>query len=104
SANLEQIPQKTINSRLKEVNKIFSKSYKESLKNLVGKEIVAIVEGRSQESEFFYSARDMRFAPEIDGEILINDSLCGDLRSGYYVVKISEVVGENVLGCAVRAI
>ena len=36
----------------------------------------------------------------IDGEILINDSkIEGDLKAGYYRVKITEVAGENVLGC-----
>lgn len=100
SALLEQIPQKIINARLKAMNRIFTKQYKAGLKELVGKEVVAIVEGKSTESEYFYSARDMRFAPEIDGEILINDSkIEGDLKAGYYRVKITEVAGENVLGC-----
>lgn len=100
SAALEQIPQKTINARLKTINKIFLKQYKKNLKNLVGKEIVAILEGKSAESEYFYSARDIRFAPEIDGEILINDKeIEEDLEVGYYRVKITEVVGESVLGC-----
>ena len=59
-----------------------------------------MVEGKSTESEYFYSARDMLFALEIDGEILINDSkIEGDLKAGYYRVKITEVAGENVLGC-----
>ena len=47
----------------------------------------------------------MRFAPEIDGEILINDSkIEGDLKTGYYRVKITEVTGENVLGCVLGRI
>lgn len=100
SARLEQIPQKIINARLKTINRIFTKQYKTGLKELVGKELVAILEGKSTESEYFYSARDIRFAPEIDGEILINDSkIEGDLKVGYYRVKITEVAGENVLGC-----
>lgn len=100
SAQLEQVPQKTINERLKRINKIFLKQYKKDLKALVGSEILAILEGKSAESEYFYSARDIRFAPEIDGEILINDKeIEGDLEAGYYRVKITEVAGENVLGC-----
>ena len=44
----------------------------------------------------------MRFAPNIDGEIFINDSCIGeDLEAGYYRVKITEVVGENVLGSVI---
>lgn len=100
SAQLEQVPQKTINARLKRINKIFLKQYKKDLEALVGSEILVILEGKSAESEYFYSARDIRFAPEIDGEILINDKeIKEDLEIGYYRVKITEVVGENVLGC-----
>lgn len=102
SATMEQIPQKTIHARLKKIDKIFSQQYHKQLQALIGKEIVAIVEGRSQESEYFYSARDVRFAPNIDGEIFINDSCIGeDLEAGYYRVKITEVVGENVLGSVI---
>ncbi|TLD85328.1 30S ribosomal protein S12 methylthiotransferase RimO [Helicobacter sp. MIT 11-5569] len=100
SASLEQIPRKIINARLKKIDKIFTKQYQAGLKQLVGQEIVAIIEGKSQESEYFYSARDLRFAPNIDGEILINDSAFeGELSVGYYRVKITEIAGENVLGC-----
>ncbi|MBD5164229.1 30S ribosomal protein S12 methylthiotransferase RimO [Helicobacter sp.] len=100
SAKLEQIPQKVINARLKAINKIFLKQYKKDLKALVGKEIIAILEGKSTESEYFYSAREIRFAPEIDGEILINDKeIEEELETGYYRVKITEVIGESVLGC-----
>lgn len=99
SAEMEQIPQKTINARLKAINAIFTKQYQADLKALKDEEIVAIIEGKSEESEYFYSARDVRFAPSVDGEILINDSLLeGELEAGYYKVKITEVVGENVLG------
>lgn len=102
SAEMEQIPKKTINKRLRAIDTIFTKQYKQNLKSLIGKEIAAIIEGKSEESEYFYSARDVRFAPNIDGEILINDSLIAeDLEIGYYRVKITEVVGENVLGCVI---
>ena len=102
SATMEQIPQKIVNARLKAINAIFTKQYQVDLKALKDKEIIAIIEGKSEESEYFYSARDVRFAPNIDGEILINDSLLeGALETGYYRVKITEVVGENVLGLVI---
>ena len=75
SATMEQIPQKIVNARLKAINAIFTKQYQVDLKALKDKEIIAIIEGKSEESEYFYSARDVRFAPNIDGEILINDSV-----------------------------
>lgn len=105
SARMEQVSQKLIKQRLKTINKIFNTDYKNSLKQLIGQEMDVILEGKSQESDFFYSARDVRFAPEIDGEILINDSkILGDLKTGYYRVKITEVAGESVLGCVLYAL
>lgn len=101
SAMMEQIPQKIVNARLKEINKIFLKQYKDSLKSLVGEEIVAIVEGESSEHEFFYSARDVRYAPQVDGEILINDSLIKSIEAGFYKVKLTEIAGENLIGCII---
>ena len=102
SATMEQIPSKTTNERLKTINKIFQKQYKKNLKKLIGQEFPIIIEGISKEHEFLYSARDMRFAPEIDGEILINDkSIDENLDIGFYQVKITEVKGENIIGCVI---
>ncbi|WP_104721931.1 30S ribosomal protein S12 methylthiotransferase RimO [Helicobacter mesocricetorum] len=102
SATMEQIPQKIKNSRLKQINTIFQKQYRQNLKNLVGREIIAILEGISEESEYFYKARDMRFAPEIDGEILINDKTIEEsLEVGFYRVRITEILGDTILGCVI---
>ena len=101
SATMEQIPQKIVNARLKKINNFFLTQYKDSLKSLVGKEIIAIVEGKSSEHEFFYSARDVRHAPQIDGEILINDSLIKPIEAGFYKVKLTEIAGESLIGCIV---
>lgn len=102
SAEMEQIPSKVIHARLKQINQIFMRQYKQNLKKLEGQEVTAIIEGKSREHEFFYAGREVRFAPEIDGEILINDKAINEeITSGYYKVKITEVVGENVVGCVV---
>ena len=103
SAKMEQIPNKTINARLKKINQIFQKQYQQSLKNLKNKELLCIVEGNSSEHEFFYAARDIRFAPQIDGEILINDKTIDEtIQNGYYKVKITEILGEDIIGCIVK--
>ena len=100
---MEQIPNKTINARLKKINQIFQKQYQQSLKNLKNKELLCIVEGNSSEHEFFYAARDIRFAPQIDGEILINDKTIDEtIQNGYYKVKITEILGEDIIGCIVK--
>ena len=75
----------------------------EDLKNLKNKELLCIVEGNSSEHEFFYAARDIRFAPQIDGEILINDKTIDEtIQNGYYKVKITEILGEDIIGCIVK--
>lgn len=97
---------KEINARLKEINKIFTKQQKVSIKKMLHKEIPVIIEGKSREHDFFYSARDCSWAPEIDGEILINETqnLGDNLTPGYYLAKITQIVGNQPLGCALRAL
>lgn len=108
--NLEQIPRKIINSRLKILEKIWHKKYLANLQKQVGKELCAIIEGASSEGDFFYKARPIIWANEIDGEILINE-IAQDIESnlknnskqnlilpsGYYKIKINELAGENLL-------
>ncbi|PUD68375.1 hypothetical protein C2R68_06455 [Helicobacter pylori] len=49
---------------------------------------LALVENK--EGEFFYKARDLRWVPEVDGEILINDSeLTTPLKPGHYTIMPS---------------
>lgn len=90
--NMEaKVPTKVINARIKILDKILQKSQKQILQNMVGKKLDIILEGKSEISEYFYHARALNWAPEVDGEILINDSEVQDLTNGYYEAVISEV-------------
>ncbi len=91
---------KTTKARIKKLNNILAKHQKNSLKSLVGRKIRAIVEGRSAQSDLLFSARDLRWDREIDGEILINDSEI-PLARGYYEVQITDFKGGYLLGRAV---
>ena len=91
---------KTTKARTKKLNNILAKHQKHSLKSLVGRKIRAIVEGRSTQSDLLFSARDLRWDREIDGEILINDSKI-PLARGYYEVQITDFKGGYLLGRAV---
>ncbi len=73
---------------------------------MVGREYEVILEGKSEISEYFYSARCLNWAPEIDGEILINDSELGDLTlsSGYYIARITSIKDGMIFGSAVKKI
>ena len=65
-------------------------------------EIPIVLDMAQREYEALYRARDMRCAPEIDGEILINESLLESPKSGFYHARISEVVGDDLLATLTR--
>lgn len=96
-----EVSAKTTKECIKRLNAILSKQQKNSLKSLVGKEILAIIEVRSAQSDLLFSARDLRWDREIDGEILINDSEIA-LNRGYYKVQITDFKGGILLGKAVE--
>lgn len=95
------IPAKVINSRIAKLNKIITAQQKELKKQMLGKRLEVIVEGRSEVSDYFYSARCVSWAPQIDGEILVNEiEIEGleDLQAGYYMLEVSEVKDHFVFG------
>ncbi|WP_345973050.1 30S ribosomal protein S12 methylthiotransferase RimO [Sulfurimonas diazotrophicus] len=69
-----------------------------SLQEMVGREITLVIDGESDEHEYLLSARDLRWAPEIDGEIYVNDNaLDEELSFGVpYRAKITELVGGTL--------
>lgn len=97
----DEVSAKTTKERIKTLNAILSKQQKNSLKSLVGKEISTIIDGRSAQSDLLFSARDLRWDREIDGEILINDSAI-PLNYGYYKVQITDFKDGILLGKAME--
>ena len=91
-----------IASRIERLNAVIAKSHKAQLQSLVGREIPIVLDTAQREYEALYRARDMRCAPEIDGEILINESLVESPKSGFYLARISEVVGDDLLATLTR--
>ena len=73
-----------------------------SLQAEVGSDIELIIDGESDEHEFLLSARKTLWAPEIDGEIYVNDRTKDeDLEFGkIYKAKVTELVG-NILTATV---
>ena len=95
----EKVHQEVIDERLQILEEIVKAKKQKSLKKDLGKVVEAYLDGTSSESELLLSARKKIWAPEIDGEILINESEVENLQIGRcYNVAISEVVGENLLG------
>ncbi len=95
----EKISQACIDERIEILNDIVMKKTQKSLQNQTDKTIKAILDGQSEEGEFFLSARALNWAPEIDGEILINDVAVQNPTFGQiYDVFISEVAGDKLIG------
>ena len=69
-----------------------------SLQKTVGSEITLVIDGESEEHEYLLSARDLRWAPEIDGEIYVNDNTLDEaLAFGVpYKATVTELVGETL--------
>jgi ribosomal protein S12 methylthiotransferase RimO len=97
-----KIPAEVIASRAQILGDIASASTKKSLENEVGKEIELVIDGESDEHEYLLSARKLIWAPEIDGEIYVNDRKKDeDLEFGkVYKAKVTQLVG-NILTATV---
>ncbi len=99
----EKVPQKIIEERLSILDEIVQKQQLESLEKDVGKAIECYLDGSSEESDLLLSGRKKIWAPEVDGEVLINESEIENLRIGeLYKVHVEEIVGDKLLG-SIRA-
>ena len=99
----EKIPAKVINKRAEILGKIASSCMEKSLKNEIGKEVQIVIDGESDEHEYLLSAKELVWAPEIDGEIYVNDRTSEEeLEFGkIYKAKITDILG-NVLTARVE--
>ena len=100
------IEQEVIDSRAEEIGEIIALTTKESLENEVGKIFEVYVDGESDEHEYLLSARKTIWAPDIDGEIYINDNELGEgeqIKFGQiYTVKVTELVGDKLLATVIK--
>jgi len=100
---MEQLDKETIFKRARILGEIATKKHNYSLEKMVNKEYKIIVDGVSKEHEFLFSARPTIWAPEIDGEVLINDSNDFKLNSGdYFIAKITQIANEYPLATLIK--
>jgi tRNA A37 methylthiotransferase MiaB len=102
---LEQIDQETIDARADKLGVIAEANTLASLKKMVGKTVILVVDGESDEHEYLLAARPLGWAVDIDGEILINDT--SDLKIEYgkrYEANITELVGTQLLATLSKAL
>ncbi|WP_456401591.1 30S ribosomal protein S12 methylthiotransferase RimO [Hydrogenimonas sp.] len=99
-----KIDPETIRERAERLGAIVERTTEASLERMVGQRASMIVEGPSEEHEYLLSARPLLWAPQIDGEVLINDSEIEGLEFGrVYSVEVTERVGTQLLGRIVDA-
>lgn len=98
----DKIEQKLIDERANILGEIITQTTQSSLENEIGKIYDVYVDGESDEHEYLLSARKTLWAPDIDGEIYINDNETNNkLNFGQrYQVKITELAGDKLLATA----
>lgn len=99
----EKIPQELIDERAAILGAIAEDVRLASLENEVGKEVTLVIDGQSEEHEYLLSARNLLWAPEIDGEIYVNDRTndTNELEYGViYKAKITDLVGDILTATA----
>jgi len=87
-----KVPKRTIESRKRRLMKLQQGISKRAKQQWVGRELVLLAEGPSEETDLLWEARTQFHAPEIDGKVYINDF--GDLESlepgRFYNAQITE--------------
>jgi len=98
----DKIPPEIIEKRVKEISKIVKKTTKKTLKKYLNKTCECYMDGLTDDG-LFYSVRPKLWAPEVDGDVLINESEIENLEVGnLYKVKIQTLAGEDLIGKIIK--
>lgn len=92
-----KIDDETKAERAQILGDIAAECTKKSLEVEIGKECELVIDGESDEHEFLLSARKLIWAPEIDGEIYVNDRTDDTQELEFckiYKAKITDIVGD----------
>ena len=87
-----QVPKRTIEARRKRLMTLQQKISRNAKQDWVGRDVVVLAEGESEETPLLWEGRTQFHAPEIDGKVYINDF--GDLEAleagRFYRAEITE--------------
>ncbi len=91
-----KVPKKTIERRWRELMAIQKRISREQNKAMVGKQLEVLVEGRSPETDLLIVGRHAGQAPDIDGNVYINDGMAypGELVT----VEVTEAHDYDLVG------
>jgi ribosomal protein S12 methylthiotransferase len=99
----EKVPKRTIEARKRRLMKLQQAISKKAKQQWVGRELIVLAEGESEETPLLWEGRTQFHAPEIDGKVYINDfaELGSDvttLESGrFYRAEITEAHEYDVV-------
>jgi len=92
----DQVPMRTRVRRQRQIRELHQRMSAEMNQNMLDREIDVLVEGVSEETDLLLKGRFYGQAPEIDGQVLIND---GEAQPGDIVrVKITEALPYDLVG------
>jgi len=99
-----KVDQAIIDKRAEILGDIVSKITLEKLAKEINSEVEIVVDGESDEHEYLLSARKLLWAPDIDGEIYINDKeIKEDIKFGkIYTARITELSGDKLLATIIK--
>jgi ribosomal protein S12 methylthiotransferase len=101
-----KLPKRTIESRKRKLMKLQQAISKRTKQQWVGRELVLLAEGESEETPLLWEARTEFHAPEIDGKVYINDF--GDLSAleagRFYRAEITEAHDYDIVARVVAPI
>ena len=94
-----KVPQRTIESRKRRLMKLQQSISKRAKQQWVGRELVLLAEGESEETPLLWEGRTQFHAPEIDGRLYINDfGALQTLEPGrFYRAQITEAHEYDVV-------
>ncbi|MGB6686886.1 MAG: MiaB/RimO family radical SAM methylthiotransferase [Terracidiphilus sp.] len=95
----EKVPRRTIEARKRRLMKLQQSISRRAKQQWVGRELVLLAEGESEETPLLWEGRTQFHAPEIDGKVYINDfGALETLESGrFYRAEITEAHDYDVV-------
>ncbi len=94
-----KLPRRTIESRKRRLMKLQQSISRRAKQLWVGRELVVLAEGESEETPLLWEARTQFHAPEIDGKVYVNDP--GELAAlepgRFYKARITEAHDYDVV-------
>jgi ribosomal protein S12 methylthiotransferase len=102
----DKVAQEIIDKRAEILGEIITKTTQEALNKKINQTIDVVVDKESDEHEYLLSAKDLIWAPDIDGEIYINDNEldnAAQIKFGQiYKAKITEIAGDKLLATIIN--